>query len=145
MARVRGCDFPDALWYLVEENLWLRPEPDGSVTLGVTAYACALSGEIVSFLPKPTGRRLDAGQSFCTLESGKWVGALKTPCVVFVESVNATLDEHPDLINRDPYGTGWLVRLRPEGDVIMTAAVSGEIAWAAFEDRMEQEGFEGCR
>ena len=56
MASVKGCNFPDDLYYNVETNVWARREGDGNVVIGMTAYAAALAGQIVSCTPKKVGR-----------------------------------------------------------------------------------------
>ncbi|MGE4476730.1 MAG: glycine cleavage system protein H, partial [Stutzerimonas sp.] len=58
---LHGLPFPDSLLYAPEHALWLREEADGSVTLGLTAYGCALYGEIFAFTPKRIGARIEAG------------------------------------------------------------------------------------
>ena len=59
MATVRGCTFPENLFYNVESNVWCRQEADGTVTLGMTAYAVSLAGQIVAFTPKAVGKHVD--------------------------------------------------------------------------------------
>ena len=52
MASVKNCNLPDELYYNVENNVWVRKEGDGTVTIGMTSYACALAGEVVAYTPK---------------------------------------------------------------------------------------------
>jgi glycine cleavage system H protein len=61
------------------------------------------------------GTPLALGQGFGTVESLKWVERLSSPVAGILEETNESLRSHPDLINRDPYGEGWLVRIRLEG------------------------------
>lgn len=146
MATVKGCSFPDELFYNVENNVWARREADGTVTLGMTAYAAALAGQIVSCTPKKVGRSVDKDKSACTVESGKWVGPVKAPVAGEVVAVNDAVGAKAATINADPYGAGWLVRLRPanwEGD--SGGLVTGAAAAAAFEAKMSAEGFAGCQ
>jgi glycine cleavage system H protein len=145
MASVRGCNFPDDLYYNLEHNVWLRREADGQVTIGMTAYACALSGEIVSYLPKSVGKLIDRDKSVSTVESGKWVGPVKTPLAGEITAVNEAAVMHPGLVNQAPYGAGWVATLRPsnwagEADSLITGA---EVV-AAFEAKMAADGFGGC-
>ena len=51
MANVKNCNLPDELLYNVDNNVWVRKEADGTVTIGMTAYACALAGEVVAYTP----------------------------------------------------------------------------------------------
>jgi len=146
MATVKGCSFPDDLYYNVDNNVWARREADGTVTLGMTAYAAALAGQIVSCTPKKVGRSVDKDKSACTVESGKWVGPVKAPVAGEVVAINDAIGAKPSTINADPYGSGWMVRLKPanwDGD--SAALVTGGAIVAAFEAKMNAEGFAGCQ
>lgn len=57
MGAVRGCNIPEDLHYNIDNNVWARREADGNVTVGLTSYACALAGEIVSYTPKNRARQ----------------------------------------------------------------------------------------
>jgi glycine cleavage system H protein len=145
MGQVRGCSFPDNLYYDVEANVWARREDDGSVTVGMTTYACALSGPLISYTPKKAGKAVKREKSCVTVESGKWVGPVKAPVNGSVLEVNAVLFDNPGLINDDPYGEGWLIKLQPEDWHTESALLkAGPAAAAAFEAKMADDGFEGC-
>ncbi len=145
MSTVRGCAFPDDLYYDVESNVWCRREADGTVTVGMTAYGVALAGPIVAFTPKAVGKHVEQERSVATVESGKWVGPVRAPVSGEIIAVNEALDGYPGLINDDPYGEGWMVRMQPSDweDEVHTL-LSGEAALTAFEAKMEAEGFSGC-
>ncbi|MEJ2058949.1 MAG: glycine cleavage system protein GcvH [Gammaproteobacteria bacterium] len=145
MGAVRGCNIPEDLMYNVESNVWVRQESDGSATVGLTSYACSLAGQIVSYTPKKVGKDVKKDKSCATVESGKWVGPAKTPVSGEVTAINDAVAANPGLINEDPYGEGWLVKLKP-GD---WAGDSGDLktgadALSAFESKMEADGFGGC-
>lgn len=145
MATVKGCNLPDDLYYNVENNVWARREADGTVSVGMTAYACALAGQIVSFTPKKAGKAIEQNKSVSTVESGKWVGPVKAPVSGEVVAVNEALGGKPATINADPYGAGWMVKLKPGNwDGESGALVTGAAAVAAFEAKMTAEGFGGC-
>ena len=145
MATVRGCSLPDDLFYDVENNVWARRETDGTVTVGMTSHACALSGEIVSYLPKKVGKEIEQGKSLATVESGKWVGPVKAPVSAEIVAVNDAVSARPGLINADPYGNGWVVRMKPlNWDAQSGALLTGAAAAAAYETRMAADGFGGC-
>lgn len=145
MATVRGCTFPVNLFYNVESNVWCRQEEDGTVTVGMTAYAVSLAGQIVAFTPKPVGKKVEQDRSVATVESGKWVGPVKAPVSGEVVAANAALDGQPALSNIDPYGEGWMVRMRPANwEEEVKTLLTGEHARTAFEAKMEAEGFGGC-
>lgn len=145
MATVKGCNIPDDLYYNVENNVWLRREADGTVTLGMTAYAAALAGQIVSCTPKKVGRSVEQNKSAATVESGKWVGPVKAPVSGEVVAINDAVVSSPATINSDPYGSGWMVRLKPvKWDADSGGLVTGGAAATAFEAKMNAEGFAGC-
>ncbi len=146
MATVKGCNLPDDLYYNVENNVWARREADGTVSVGMTAYACALAGQIVSFTPKKAGKAIEQNKSVSTVESGKWVGPVKAPVSGEVVAVNEALGTKPATVNADPYGAGWMVKLKPSSwDTESAALVTGAAAAAAFEAKMAAEGFAGCQ
>ncbi len=107
-------DFPDDLLY-GSEHLWIRREEDqGLVTLGITDYAQDQLGEIVYVdLPQP-GDTVAAGDEMGALESAKSVSDLISPVDGEVVEVNQALLDDPSPINHDPYGAGWMVRVRLE-------------------------------
>lgn len=145
MASVKNCNLPDDLFYNVENNVWARKEPDGTVTIGMTAYACALAGEVVAYTPKKVGRGVDLNKSAATVESGKWVGPVKAPISGEVVAVNEAVSASPKTINADPYGAGWLVRIKPANwDADSAALVTGPAVAPAFEKKMVADGFAGC-
>lgn len=141
MAEVLGCRIPEDLWYNVERHVWARREPDGTVTVGITDVAQSLAGKIIVVSPKPPGRRVEKNKSAGTLESGKWVGSVPSPVSGEILAANTALKADPSIVNRDPYGEGWVVRLRPDdweadrGDLL-----TGPEAVAAYRARMEREG-----
>lgn len=145
MAAVRGCNFPDDLYYHVENNVWARRDADGTLTVGMTSYACSLAGEIVSYTPKKVGKEIEQNKSVATVESGKWVGPVKAPVTGEIVALNDAVAAKPGSVNADPYGAGWLVRMKPTNwDAESVVLVTGAAAAAAFEDKMNVDGFGGC-
>ncbi|WP_081616601.1 MULTISPECIES: glycine cleavage system protein H [unclassified Thioalkalivibrio] len=145
MGAVRGCDIPEDLMYNVENNVWVRKESDGTATVGLTSYACSLAGTIVSYTPKKVGKNVKKDKSCTTVESGKWVGPAKTPVTGEVTETNDKVASNPGLINEDPYGEGWLIKLKPEDwDGEAGDLKTGSDALSAFESKMEADGFGGC-
>lgn len=145
MATVKGCNIPDDLYYNVENNVWARREGDGTVTVGMTAYAAALAGQIVSCTPKKVGRSVEQNKSAATVESGKWVGPVKAPVGGEVVEINSAVTSSPATVNADPYGAGWMVKLKPANwDSDSAGLVTGGAVAAAFQAKMDAEGFAGC-
>ena len=111
MTTANGCDLPDDLYYFVEKHIWLRPEGD-EVVMGLTDVASHLAGKVIAVTIKKVGRSLSRGQSAATVESSKWVGPVPTPVSGEIVAANTELVTDPELINRDCYGAGWVVRLK---------------------------------
>jgi glycine cleavage system H protein len=145
MPTVRGCHLPDELLYDVENNVWYRDNGDGTFTVGMTAVAAAMAGQLVAFTAKKAGRSLEAGKSCATIESGKWVGPAKIGFDADVIAVNEALAAAPTLANSDPYGEGWMVKVRPKDPSAAKAAlVPGSAVAAPFEAKMTADNFAGC-
>ena len=138
----QGCEIPVDLWYDVPRDVWLRPEDDGTVVLGMTDPAQTRAGKVLHILFKRVGRHIEAGQSAATIESAKWAGPFPTPVAGTVVAVNDEAFGADILVaNRDPYGLGWMVRLEP--DVWQPEAsglVTGPLAVEQYEARIEELG-----
>ena len=142
MDTVRGCYFPEDLLYKVEHNAWVRLEADGTATVGLTTFACALAGRIERFSPRRKGRSVRAGGSCATLESDSWVGSVKSPVSGEIAVINDMIMLNPAMIGDDPYGDGWLLRISPSAWGADTADLAtGRDVLTAFEARMDALGF----
>ncbi|MFQ5998846.1 MAG: sulfurtransferase TusA family protein [Candidatus Bathyarchaeia archaeon] len=113
MTRLGGCLLPDDLYYEVENDVWVQVLPDGHVAVGLTSVGQALAGRLQSVRPKPTGLVAEIGRSLATFESVRYVGALRSPLTGTIFMSNPKVIEKPDVINDDPYGEGWIVKLTP--------------------------------
>lgn len=128
----RGCDLPELLWYDVERDVWARLDGHGTVTLGMTDPAQTRCGKVVSIRFKAVGRRVVRGQSLATIESAQWVGPFPAALSgVIVANNETTFRRDIRAANKDPYGDGWLVRLRPvafaeERPLLLTGAAAAE-------------------
>ncbi|MBN4055931.1 glycine cleavage system protein H [bacterium AH-315-J23] len=130
--------------YDVENHTWFTEVGDGTVKMGMTTIATALAGELVAFTPKKVGRKVRAGKSCATVESGKWVGPAKSLAGGEVIAINADLAENPSMANDDPY-TNWMVVLQPDDwDSVKGNLVLGSDVAGPYEAKMDADGFEGC-
>lgn len=100
---------PDGLLYDTEYNMWVRREGD-AVVIGATDFGLYLCGEIIAYTAKPRGAEVERGRGFGTVESAKTVLAVHAPLAFTLEHGNEAAEERPEVINRDPYGAGWLAR-----------------------------------
>jgi glycine cleavage system H protein len=102
--------YPDDLKYH-EEHDWARLDGDEAV-LGITWFAADALGELVHFEPPEVGSTVTKGQSYGEVESVKAVSDLIAPLSGEVLEVNERVVEAPETVNEDPYGDGWLLRIR---------------------------------
>ncbi|MBN9328803.1 MAG: glycine cleavage system protein H [Comamonas sp. SCN 67-35] len=104
---------PPELYYLIEHQVWARLEADGaSATVGITALGIALSGDIYMCRPKRVGTELAQGATVAVVELSKSIVAVKTAVSGAIIEINERLEERPRLVDQDPYGAGWIARLR---------------------------------
>lgn len=109
----RGCVVPDHLQYDVGMNVWVRPEAE-TVVLGMTDIAQTLGGRLVQVSWKRPNRQYLRGRPLAVIESAKWVGPFPTPLTGELVEVNDSgFAADITIANRDPYGRGWLARIRP--------------------------------
>jgi glycine cleavage system H protein len=101
---------PDDLRYTTEHE-WIRLEGD-TAEIGITDYAQDQLGDIVYVSLPESGAEIEAGASVGELESTKSVSDIFAPLTGTVTEVNTALDQTPELVNSDPYGAGWLLRVR---------------------------------
>ncbi len=94
------------------DHEWLRVEPDGTATLGITNYAQEQLGDVVFVELPESGRRFAAGDELAVIESVKAAGDVKAPVAGEVVAANPALAAAPELLNKDPLGDGWMVRIR---------------------------------
>jgi glycine cleavage system H protein len=104
--------YPDDLKYH-EEHDWARLEGDEAV-LGITWFAADALGELVHFEPPEVGSSVSKGQSYGEVESVKAVSDVIAPLSGEVLDVNQQVVDAPETVNEDPYGSGWLIRIRLE-------------------------------
>ena len=102
--------------YYTETHEWVTVE-DGVATVGITDFAQGQLGDVV-FLELPTvGREVEAGDTMGVIESVKAASDLYSPVAGSVVEVNDSLSDNPEKINQDPYGAGWMIKVRLNGDL----------------------------
>lgn len=108
-------ELPGDLMY-TREHEWLRREDDGSVTIGITDHAQSALGDLVYVELPEVGQELDTGGDMAVVESVKAASDVLSPISGTVIGVNEALGDDPEKINADPYGDGWIVKLRLGGE-----------------------------
>lgn len=123
-------NIPEGLRY-AKSHEWLRPETDGTVTVGITDHAQNSLGDITYVQVPKVGAILKAGENFGVVESVKAASDLYAPVSGTVLAVNPVLESEPEVVNREPYGEGWMLKLKPaEGvaaDTLLDAAGYGKL------------------
>jgi len=104
-------NIPDNLRY-TKDHEWIRPEGDFAV-VGITDYAQNELGDIVFVEVETVGEQLDKETTFGTIEAVKTVSDLFMPVAGEVVEFNEELNDHPEIINSDPYDKGWIVKIKP--------------------------------
>ena len=110
---------------------WARPEPDGTVTVGISAYAVEALTDLVYMQLPTVGAQVAAGSSIGEIESVKAVSDLYAPVSGTVVAVNDALPSALETLGSDPYGAGWIVRIRPDSptelDTLLDRAAYDEL------------------
>ncbi len=109
---------------------WLRALPDGSVEIGITDHAQAALGDLVFVEVPAAGRTLATGDACAVVESVKAASDVYSPLGGEVLAGNEALATQPELVNQDPYGKGWILRLKPSGNAA-SADLQDATAYAA--------------
>ena len=108
-----ACDIPEDLYYDIERDVWIRFEGELAV-LGMTDVAQTRCGKIAAISFRDVGKKVIQGKTLATIESAKWVGPFPAPfsCEIVETNVNGFTRDIL-LANKEPYSTGWLVKVRP--------------------------------
>lgn len=144
MAIVRGCEFPEGLFYDVARHVWYEAISGDTLRAGVTPVGVALAREVLIFTPKRVGHVFAEGRAIATIESAKWVGSVKAGFDGTIRAVNDALAGRATAVNSDCYGAGWMFLLCPAADDWATGLTPGAEIAQVYEDWMESMGFEGC-
>ena len=103
--------------YYTRTHEWVTVGDDDVATVGITDYAQEQLGDVVFVELPQTGKLLKSGDGFGTIESVKSASDLFSPVAGSVVEVNETLADTPEAVNEDPYGRGWLVKIKLNGDL----------------------------
>jgi glycine cleavage system H protein len=141
MALVNGCNLPEDLYYLVEKHTWLRMETEGVVVVGLSDVAQNLAKTIIAVTARKAGRTVEKGQSLATVESGKYVGPVPAPVAGEVVAINEKVTSKPILINEDPYGDGWIAKIKPsDWEAERASLATGAEGLEAYRQFLDSQG-----
>jgi glycine cleavage system H protein len=134
-----GCDIPENLYYDIERDVWIRFE-DNVAVLGMTDLAQTRCGKFTALSFRDVGKVVQQGKALATIESAKWVGAFPAPftCEI-VETNEKGFTKNILLANKEPYTTGWLVKVRPTNlENERAHLVTGEAATEKYKERIQE-------
>lgn len=110
----------------VDSNEWLKLEEDGTVTLGITAHAVEMLGDIVYVELPEVSQELAQGDAASVVESVKAASDVYTPIAGEVVEINEALVDSPEILNEDPYDKGWFFRLKIADPSVLSALLTAK-------------------
>lgn len=125
---VQGYQVPDELLY-TKEHEWAKQE-GGIVRVGITDYAAKTLNDVVYVTSPKVNKKVEQSKSMGTVESIKAASEIYSPVSGTVARVNGVLDNHPELVNKSPYGEGWLVEVRPTNFAVESKSLLDATAYA---------------
>ena len=128
-------ELPGDLLY-TDDHEWLRREDDGNVTVGITNHAQEALGDMVYVELPEVDQNIDSGGDMAVVESVKAASDVYSPIDGVVVAVNAALADEPEKINADPYGDGWIVKLKPN-DALDEGSLLTPDAYQSLLDEVE--------
>lgn len=146
MTILNGCEFPDGLLYYVERTqmTWVRLDGE-EARVGLTDPAQTRAGKILHLRIKAAGTARERGRPVATVESGKWAGPVMAPLTGVVVEANPEVEKDPGLLNTDPYGAGWIVRLKISKPEELRDLLEGPAATARFREILEKDNIRCMR
>ncbi|MBL8109759.1 MAG: hypothetical protein JNJ96_08845 [Anaerolineales bacterium] len=134
-----ACDIPEDLTYDIERDVWIRFNGD-LATLGMTDVAQTRCGKFAAVSFRDVGKKVAQGKTLATIESAKWVGPFPAPFSCEIVEVNESGFARDILLaNKDPYGIGWLVKVRPMNlEAESSHLVTGEAAAERYKERIKE-------
>ncbi len=125
---------PNELKY-TKSHEWVKVESDGTLTVGITDHAQALMGDMVYVELPEAGRKVEANKECAVVESVKAASDVYAPVTGEVTTANSGLSDSPETVNKDPYGAGWMFKMKPANK----ADVNGLLDAKAYEALVASE------
>ena len=134
-----ACDIPEDLTYDIERDVWIRFDGDRA-TLGMTDVAQTRCGKFAAISFRNVGKLVSQGKALATIESAKWVGPFPAPFSCEILETNEQAFARDILItNKEPYTTGWFVKVRPTDlEAERGHLVTGEEAAGKYKERIKE-------
>jgi glycine cleavage system H protein len=141
MAIVEGIEYPEHLYYDLDNQIWYEPLQDGTIRAGFTPLAVALAGDVLVFTPKRVGKDFEPQKWFATIECGKWIGAARAAFPGLVVAANEALERRPRLLNEDAFGAGWMLIVRADEAAWRERLLTGPAIGPAFAAWLAAESY----
>jgi glycine cleavage system H protein len=113
---------------------WLKNEADGTITVGISDHAQDALGDLVFVETPEVGRKVKAGEACAVVESVKAASDIYSPIEGEIIAANEALAAQPELLNTDPYGEGWIMKLRPADEAESSALLDAKSYESTLED-----------
>ncbi len=141
MANVSNCEIPEDLYYFIEgkNTVWAKVESADIILVGITDVAQTMAGKVVKVRIKKKGMKIEKGKPVSTMESGKWAGPVPCPVTGEILESNTEVEKSPVLVNQDPYGKGWLVRMKVSNPEDIKQLLTGSDAVAKMSEIINGE------
>lgn len=137
MAKIENYDMPDELYYH-QEHMWAKVEGE-KVKVGLNDFSQKLAGEI-SYIEMPEeGDQVKQNEVVGSYETGKWLGKIYAPVSGEIISINEDTEDDPTLINKDPYGAGWVFEMKMSDSAELTNLMMGEKAVEWLKGEIEKQ------
>jgi glycine cleavage system H protein len=147
MAEIEGYNMPDELHYH-KDHAWARVEDDGNVTVGMNDMFQQNSGDIVYLDMPMEGDEVEQDETIGKVQSSKWIGKLISPLAGEVVALNEAVESDSAIINKDPYGEGWILKIKPsnlDGDLGSLMKGDAVEPWLKGEIEKAKKGAEGAK
>ncbi|BCU69134.1 glycine cleavage system protein H [Stygiolobus caldivivus] len=141
MANVSNCEIPENLYYFIEgkNTVWAKAESPDTIVVGITDLAQTMAGKVVKVRLKKKGTKVEKGKPVATMESGKWAGPVPAPVAGEIVDVNAEVEKNPVVVNQDPYGKGWLVKMKVNNPEDLKQLATGSAAVSKLTELINSE------
>jgi len=141
LANVSNCEIPEDLYYFIEgkNTVWAKVESSDIILVGITDVAQTMAGKVVKVRIKKKGMKIEKGKPVSTMESGKWAGPVPSPVTGEILESNTEVEKSPVLVNQDPYGKGWLVRMKVSNPEDIKQLLTGSDAVAKMSEIINGE------
>ena len=136
---IENFEFPDDLFFH-EEHCWTKKDGD-SVLIGMNDFAQKLAGTIKRVVTLEEDEEVGQGKPCGTLSSGKWTGKIYSPISGEIVEVNEELEDEPKLINDDPYGEGWILKIKPSNPDEFNNLMNVNKVAAWFPEELKKEKY----